>query len=290
MHYLTNYYRNLCEQLQDQINILEAQLNEGMVNIPGKGNVFVADDKPQTTAQPPQPTQSAQSTAQQAPKPVIDVDQKAGINFKDFAEPVKDARGNVTGYRIRANMGFDESNRPTVRGFHGQQGEVRIWKPGEGYQVFGTEQKLRDFARTLGHELPRGDLATLMQKGEITIPARQTGLASGPAPAQAISAQSSPTTSKIQNAARTAKAVGGPMVAQIAGEMLAPEVEKIGEKTGIIDALAKGISSIVPNDILAAGSSPAEQERADQKVSERLKNMGIQSGRLRGPMGVNVGG
>lgn len=276
--------------LEKQVENWDDQLKEGIVNIPGKGNVFVPDDKPQTTTKPSQPIQQTSQPTQPQPKPVIDVDPKVGLNMKDFAEPVKDSRGNVTGYKIRANVGFDESNRPTVRGFHGSQGEVRIWKPGEGYQVFGTEQKLRDFARSHGHELPRGDLATLMQKGEITIPARQqtVGLASGPAPAQSISARYSPTTSKIQNAARTAKAVGGPMVAQIAGEMLAPQVEKIGEKTGIIDALAKGISSVVPTDILAAGPSPAEQERADQKSSERLKSMGIKSGKLRGPMGINM--
>lgn len=28
MNYLTNYYRNLCEQLQEKLNVLEAQLNE----------------------------------------------------------------------------------------------------------------------------------------------------------------------------------------------------------------------------------------------------------------------
>ena len=28
MNYLTNYYRNLCEQLQEKLNILEAQINE----------------------------------------------------------------------------------------------------------------------------------------------------------------------------------------------------------------------------------------------------------------------
>jgi len=28
MQYLTNYYRNLCEQLQEKLNILEGQLNE----------------------------------------------------------------------------------------------------------------------------------------------------------------------------------------------------------------------------------------------------------------------
>jgi hypothetical protein len=28
MNYLTNYYKNLCEQLQEKVSILEAQLNE----------------------------------------------------------------------------------------------------------------------------------------------------------------------------------------------------------------------------------------------------------------------
>ena len=28
MNYLTNYYKNICEQLQEQVNILEGQLNE----------------------------------------------------------------------------------------------------------------------------------------------------------------------------------------------------------------------------------------------------------------------
>lgn len=28
MDYLTNYYKNICEQLQEKLNILEAQLNE----------------------------------------------------------------------------------------------------------------------------------------------------------------------------------------------------------------------------------------------------------------------
>ena len=31
MNYLTNYYKNICEQLQEKINILEMQLNEAGV-------------------------------------------------------------------------------------------------------------------------------------------------------------------------------------------------------------------------------------------------------------------
>ena len=61
------------------------------------------------------------------------------------------------------------------------------------------------------------------------------------------------------------------MVAQLAGELVAPYVEKMGEKTGIIDTLAKGISAVIPNSILAAGNSPADNERADQEISNNLK-------------------
>lgn len=32
MHYLTNYYKNLCEQLQEKLNILQAKINEGRYN------------------------------------------------------------------------------------------------------------------------------------------------------------------------------------------------------------------------------------------------------------------
>lgn len=34
MHYLTNYYKNLCEQLQEKVNFLERQLNEAYVLSP----------------------------------------------------------------------------------------------------------------------------------------------------------------------------------------------------------------------------------------------------------------
>ena len=40
MNYLTNYYRNLCEQLQEKLNILEAQINEGRYN-PDTGRVEI---------------------------------------------------------------------------------------------------------------------------------------------------------------------------------------------------------------------------------------------------------
>jgi len=33
MHYLTTYYKNLCNQLQEKVNVLNAQLNEGQFDI-----------------------------------------------------------------------------------------------------------------------------------------------------------------------------------------------------------------------------------------------------------------
>ena len=49
MDYLTNYYKNLSEQLQEKLNILEAQINEGRYN-PETGKVErFRDDMRQTT-------------------------------------------------------------------------------------------------------------------------------------------------------------------------------------------------------------------------------------------------
>jgi len=86
--------------------------------------------------------------------------------------------------------------------------------------------------------------------------------------------------------------VGGaaPIIGSIAGEMIAPEVEKVGEETGLIDLIAKGITSIVPTDILAAGPSPAEEKRQNLELTQRLKSMGSKSGRLVGPFGIDIGG
>ena len=36
MNYLTNYYKNLCEQLQEQVNFLNNQLNEMLIASPGE--------------------------------------------------------------------------------------------------------------------------------------------------------------------------------------------------------------------------------------------------------------
>jgi len=80
------------------------------------------------------------------------------------------------------------------------------------------------------------------------------------------------------------------IIGSVAGEMIAPEVEKAGEETGIIDLIAKGISKVVPTDILAAGPSPAEETRQNLELTQKLKNMGVESGRLVGPMGIDIGG
>ena len=111
--------------------------------------------------------------------------------------------------------------------------------------------------------------------------------ASGPSAVAANPSLASGT--KVQQVVGQTKAIGGPLVAQLAGELVAPYVEKMGEKTGIIDTLAKGISAVIPNSILAAGNSPADNERADQEISNNLKKMGIKSGRVSGPMGIDIG-
>ncbi len=80
--------------------------------------------------------------------------------------------------------------------------------------------------------------------------------------------------------------LGAGIAGEYAGEYL---VKPAAEKIGLTDLLAKGISTVVPNSILAAGNSPAEDERADEEISNNLKRMGIRSGRLRGPMGIDIG-
>jgi hypothetical protein len=94
----------------------------------------------------------------------------------------------------------------------------------------------------------------------------------------------------VGNKLRTAATGLGPTVAGIAGELAGEYVVKpAAENLGLTDLLAKGISAVVPNSILAAGNSPAEDERADEQISNDLKKMGIKSGRLRGPMGIDIG-
>lgn len=79
---------------------------------------------------------------------------------------------------------------------------------------------------------------------------------------------------------------GVQLAGELAGEYL---VKPAAEKIGLTDLVTKGISTVVPNSLLAAGNSPAEDERADEEISNNLKRMGIRSGRLRGPMGIDIG-
>lgn len=74
--------------------------------------------------------------------------------------------------------------------------------------------------------------------------------------------------------------LAGP-AAQIAGEVLAEPIRKAGESSGLIDTLAKGISAVVPTDILAAGPSPAEEERQEQETEEKLRKMKVNPAILR---------
>ena len=74
--------------------------------------------------------------------------------------------------------------------------------------------------------------------------------------------------------------LAGP-AAQIAGEVLAQPVQRAGESSGLIDTLSKGISALVPTDILAAGPSPAEEERQEQEMDERLRKIKVNPSILR---------
>jgi len=82
--------------------------------------------------------------------------------------------------------------------------------------------------------------------------------------------------SGIQQGKSFPRAAGLPgIAAQVAGEAIAAPVQQAGEESGLIDTLAKGISSIVPTDILASGPSPAEEERQEQETEEKLKRMRV---------------
>ena len=185
-------------------------LIEGVRYVPGRGNVFFPDETPETNVANPvtstTPTQSvsqpstsattqtaarpvAQTTSQTQPPPrqVVDADRVKGVDFDDLAVPVRDASGNITGYDISADVGVDESGRATVKGFKGADKDVRIWKQGEGYQVFGTEPRLREFAKRQGVDLPQGqNLADLMRGGKLHIPVKSAAKTLGKTVLKAI--------------------------------------------------------------------------------------------------------
>jgi hypothetical protein len=91
---------------------------------------------------------------------------------------------------------------------------------------------------------------------------------------------------KLRTAATGLAQLGAGIAGEYAGEYL---VKPSAEKIGLTDLLAKGISAVVPNSVLAAGNSPAEDERADEEISNNLRRMGIKSDRLSGPMGIDIG-
>jgi len=69
--------------------------------------------------------------------------------------------------------------------------------------------------------------------------------------------------------------------AQVAGQVLAAPVQRAGEETGFIDAIARGISAIVPTDILASGPSPAELEREEMEHDEEMRRQGLNPRNIR---------
>lgn len=72
---------------------------------------------------------------------------------------------------------------------------------------------------------------------------------------------------------KTVTALSGPVIAGYAGEKLAEPVKTASEEIGLTDLVAKGISAIIPNEWLAAGESPAEQERRIDNEEENTVEM-----------------
>lgn len=72
---------------------------------------------------------------------------------------------------------------------------------------------------------------------------------------------------------KTVTALSGPVIAGYAGEKLAEPVKTASEEIGLTDLIAKGISAIIPNEWLAAGESPAEQERRIDNEEENTVEM-----------------
>lgn len=276
-------------------------LMEGMQFVPGKGYVFVPDSSPTQIPTNPNPAATSSPTpeslkpyaqpvlsdiekppTQQPPRQTINVDPTKGVDINDIAEPMKDAKGNVTGYRIKGNVRYDEYNRPTVDTLRGSSNDIKIWEPKKGYSVTGTSDKIIQFAKQHGVDL-RGGLADLLgDKGELVIPVKNNPniqrLGSGVALDQPSS-----TSNIATNARRAGTAIKNftlPALATAAGEKLAVPVQTAGEKTGVIDALAKGIGAVLPNSLLAYGDSPAEIERQEAEVGKKEQQMGMRSGSL----------
>ena len=171
---------------------------EGMVKtIPGKGNVFVPDPgiNPTISDVPirdPHPNPLVSTTR----KPQTQPSMKGDWDITPYFEPVKDSSGNVTGSKIQFLKGFDEYNRPVITGIKGPGNvpDMSLHYPigkgavtgKEGYRVYDTYQKLADFAKTQGHELPSSiDLQSNLTKstipgmadkiGEYVVPQSKTG-------------------------------------------------------------------------------------------------------------------
>ena len=171
---------------------------EGMVKtIPGKGNVFVPDPGINPTisdvpTRDPHPNPLVSTTR----KPQTQPSMKGDWDIARYFEPVKDSSGNVTGSKIQFLKGFDEYNRPVITGIKGPEHvpDMSLHYPigkgavtgKEGYRVYDSYQKLADFAKIQGHELPSSiDLESILTKstipgmadkiGEYVVPRSKTG-------------------------------------------------------------------------------------------------------------------
>lgn len=177
-----------------------------------------------------QTTQSPVNTQQAAPpqvqRQVVNVDPSKGVDIDDIAEPMKDAQGNITGYRIRGQVGYDEANRATVKSLRGSSNDIQIWKPKEGYSVYGTSDRIIEFAKKHGVDLPRKGLADLLgDKGELVIPVNRSGV------------------SGVADAAKAAKAVGKTALKMVPFIGTAASLAAMGQRAQAGDYVGAGLEA-----------------------------------------------
>ena len=258
---------------------------EGMQFVPGKGYVFVPDSSPTQIPTNPNPAATSSPTpeslkpyaqpvlsdiqkppTQQPPRQTINVDPTKGVDINDIAEPMKDAQGNVTGYRIRGQVGYDEANRPTVKSLRGSSNDVQIWKPKEGYSVFGTSDKIIEFAKKHGTDLPRKGLADLLgDKGELIIP---------------VTKSVGKTALKMLPVIGTAASVAAMTQRAQAGDYVGAGLEAASEVADHIPGPGTAVSLGIQAVLADRDMSDEERKEAEKKAARQaLRSMNVHSPR-----------
>ncbi len=272
---------------------------EGMQFVPGKGYVFVPDSSPTQIPTNPNPAATSSPTPESLkpyaqpvlsdiekpsppapPRQTVDVDRNRGIDIDDIAEPMKDAQGNVTGYRIRGQVGYDEANRPTVKSLRGSSNDVQIWKPKEGYSVFGTSDKIIEFAKKHGTDLPRKGLADLLgDKGELVIPVNRSGV-SGVADAAKAAKAVGKTALKMVPFIGTAASLAAMGQRAQAGDYVGAGLEAASEVADYIPGVGTAASLGIQSVLADRDMSDEERKESEQRAARQaLRSMNVHSPR-----------